>query len=207
MALQRINNGSNSLSSFRATYMGLTSILIALILILATVAVSYAQTPTPTPDPESNMGYDESEAYAIDSMIMCPVCPAETIDQAQVPLARQMKQIIRQKLGEGYSREAILEYFVARYGESILAAPPKRGFNLVAWIFPIVVLIGALGLGFLGLRSMKQKNESGDISDKPGLEPYLEMVDDILAKDKPEAITQRKAIIDPDQSGDSSIHG
>lgn len=204
--MRQINNESISpmrLISIRALFMRLTFMPTVLILIMSTVAVSCA----PTSDSEPAPQYDEAEAYAIDSMIMCPVCPAETIDQAQVPISRQMKQIIREKLAEGYTREAILEYFVERYGESILAAPPKRGFNLVAWIFPIVVLIGSLVLVMLALRSMKQKDELRDIADSPGLEPYLEMVDDILLKGTTKPTTEDKAIINPSQSGDKPTHG
>ena len=176
-----------------------------LILIMGTVAVAYAQTPTS--DSESGAQYDEAEAYNIDSMIMCPVCPAETIDQAQVPLARQMKQIVRDKLAAGESREAILEYFVERYGQNILAAPPKRGFNLVAWVLPVVVLIGSLVLAIFALRAMKQKEVLHDMADDSELEPYLEVVDDILLNSTVEPANQDKASINPIQSGDNPNHG
>ena len=193
------------LTSIRALFMRLTLIPLVLILLMGTVAVAYAQTPTA--DSESEAQYDEAEAYNIDSMIMCPVCPAETIDQAQVPLARQMKQIVREKLAEGESREAILEYFVERYGQNILAAPPKRGFNLVAWLLPVVVLIGSLVLAIFALRSMKQKDVLRDMSDDSELEPYLEMVDDIILNSTTEPATQDKARVNPIQSGDNPNHG
>ena len=48
--------------------------------------------------------YDEAEAQAIDRQIMCPVCPAESIDQAQVPIARQMRQMVRDQLTQGAAR-------------------------------------------------------------------------------------------------------
>ena len=78
----------------------------------------------------------EKQAQEIDQMIMCPVCPAETIDQAQVEISFQMRAIIREMLAEGSTKEEILDYFVDRYGPDILAAPPKSGANLLAWILP-----------------------------------------------------------------------
>ena len=60
-------------------------------------------------------------------MLMCPVCPAETIDQAQVEISFQMRAVVREMLAEGRTREEILDYFVDRYGADILAAPPKVG--------------------------------------------------------------------------------
>ena len=46
----------------------------------------------------------------------------------------------------GRSKDDILATFAARYGDHALAAPPKRGFNLAAWVLPFVA-IGAGGLG------------------------------------------------------------
>lgn len=40
----------------------------------------------------------------------------------------------------------ILDVFVMRYGEAILASPTKSGFNLIAWVLPYLVL-GTIGFG------------------------------------------------------------
>lgn len=146
-----------------------------------------AQTPGPTAAPEQPLGYDQAEAYAIDGMIMCPVCPAETIDQAQVPIARQMRVLVREKLTEGATRQEILDFFAERYGQDILASPPKSGFNLVAWIFPLVGVAAALVAGLLVLRSMSTRPVSQTATVPPiaesadDLDPYLAMVDQELA--------------------------
>lgn len=106
----------------------------------------YAQAPVPA--------YDEAEAQAIDRMLICPVCPAESIDQAQVPLARQMRQQVREMLAAGASRQEILDWFADRYGTGVLAAPPKTGVNLLAWTLPIVGVLAALAAGGLAIRAM-----------------------------------------------------
>ena len=150
----------------------------------------HAQTPNPdSPDPvsiESNPlegTFSESEAQGIDQMIMCPVCPAETIDQAQVEISRQMRKIIRQMLSQGSARDEILDFFVDRYGKDILAAPPKSGANLVAWLMPIAGVLAGLIAMYLILRSMTRKNPilatNPPISDT-SLIPYLQLVDHLL---------------------------
>jgi len=150
----------------------------------------HAQTPNPdSPDPvsiESNPlegTFSESEAQGIDQMIMCPVCPAETIDQAQVEISRQMRKIIRQMLSQGSARDEILDFFVDRYGKDILAAPPKSGANLVAWLMPIAGVLAGLIAVYLILRSMTRKNPilatNPPISDT-SLIPYLQLVDHLL---------------------------
>jgi len=52
-----------------------------------------------------------------------------------------MLTAIKEKVAQGQSREQIIQSFVAQYGEQVLSSPPKRGFNLTAWITPFVVLL------------------------------------------------------------------
>ena len=130
---------------------------------------------------ETSGAYDEAEAQAIDRMLMCPVCPAQTIDQTEVPLAKQMRAQVRELLSEGASRREVLNWFSApeRYGPGVLAEPPRSGLNLIAWIVPGVVVVAALAGGVLTLRAMRRAPatatptaaESGD------LQPYLDTVD------------------------------
>lgn len=170
----------------KAPLKGICSILLVVLVSAFTVEAAHAQTPTPAISPDQVLPYDEAEAYAIAGLIMCPVCPAETIDQAQVPIARQMRQMVRGMLAQGATREEILDFFVERYGQDILASPPKSGFNLVAWIFPLVGVSAALAAGVLVLRSMSSRSASkapqpviGPRVDQD-LQPYLEMVDQQL---------------------------
>ncbi len=134
----------------------------------------------------------EEEAQAIDKGLMCPVCPAETIDQSQVPIAKQMRAIVREKLAAGESREQILAFFVERYGENILAAPQKQGFSLVAWVIPgLGVLVGLAAVG-VAVRMMQRRQGTevptavmpAPVAESGGddLAPYLAMVDEDLGQ-------------------------
>ncbi|MBI4310328.1 MAG: cytochrome c-type biogenesis protein CcmH [Chloroflexi bacterium] len=131
----------------------------------------------------------EEEAQAIDAGLMCPVCPAETIDQSQVPLAKQMRAIVREKLAAGETKEQIQAFFVERYGESVLAAPKKGGFSLAAWGIPLVgVVLGGATVALV-VRGMMRKRDakeeaseaagSGDTADAE-MAPYLQVVDEDL---------------------------
>ena len=57
--------------------------------------------------------------------------------------------------------DAIKGFFVERYGPSVLLEPSRKGFNLVFWLAPpVVLLIGFFGL-FLAIRSMSRKKQTG----------------------------------------------
>ena len=67
----------------------------------------------------------------------------------------------------------------------MLAAPPKSGFNLVAWIFPAVAVVAALAAGFLVLWSMAARRGPKPATDpllEEELEPYLAAVDQELVR-------------------------
>ena len=68
----------------------------------------------------------EERAQGLDKQLICPICPTETIDQSQVQLAKQMKNIVRERLNEGASEQEILDFFVSRYGEDVLAAAKQH---------------------------------------------------------------------------------
>ena len=120
----------------------------------------------------------EERAQSIDQQLICLQCPGETIDQSQVELAAQMRAAVRARLEDGWTRDEVLQYFVDRYGEAVLAAPPKEGFSLLAWVVPPVGLAGALVLLLLVVRSMRirgdQENEGAEGA---SMGDYLAMAD------------------------------
>lgn len=61
--------------------------------------------------------------------------------------AGNIKGLVLERLKIGQSRDEILKYFISAYGEKILSAPTKKGFNLTAWVLPFLALF--VGGGFI----------------------------------------------------------
>jgi len=78
--------------------------------------------------------------------LMSPACPGRTLLNCTSGQAEQWRELIRQKLAQGESKEQVMQYFIDMRGEEILAAPPKRGFALTAWLFPLFILLNGAGL-------------------------------------------------------------
>ncbi len=120
----------------------------------------------------------EERAQSIDKQLICLQCPGETIDQSQVELAAQMRAVVRERLADGWSRAEILQYFVDSYGEAVLAAPPKEGFSLLAWVVPPVGLAGALVLLLLIVRSMRVRgDQANEETEQVQMGEYLAIAD------------------------------
>ena len=89
----------------------------------------------------------------LEDEIMCPVCPGETLEQSSSPAAQQVERLIAVRIQAGDSKQEIKDRLVDQYGPQILAAPPKEGFDLLAWVLPLAGAAGAaLVLAFAAWR-------------------------------------------------------
>jgi cytochrome c-type biogenesis protein CcmH len=68
--------------------------------------------------------------------LRCAVCQNQPVSESNADLARDMRDIIREQLKAGKSREEIVQYFVARYGDYVLMKPPYQGPGFLLWILP-----------------------------------------------------------------------
>jgi cytochrome c-type biogenesis protein CcmH len=84
------------------------------------------------------------EMWQISERLACPVCGGQSIKDSNAPLARQMRTLIIEKLKNGEDSEAIVEFFVDRYGEGVRLDPAKAGFQLAVWAGPIAIVSLAL---------------------------------------------------------------
>jgi cytochrome c-type biogenesis protein CcmH len=85
----------------------------------------------------------------LEGELMCPICAGETLAQSDSPAAQQIKSYIGRRIAAGDTKSEIKGKLVEQWGRRILAAPPRHGFDLLAWALPLVGLLG--GAGIIGL--------------------------------------------------------
>ena len=112
----------------------------------------------------------------VEHEVMCPTCHT-LLELSHAPIAERMRAFIRRRIAVGDSDAEIKRRLVAEFGEGVLAAPPARGFGLVAWLLPIG---GALAVGAavaVSLRRWKRdhrRDEAGVASLEPALSQLLD---------------------------------
>ena len=74
-------------------------------------------------------------AADLEAEIVCPTCKT-TLDQSDSPIARRMKAYIRERIAAGATATQIKDELLVEFGPGVLAEPPKRGFDLLAWLLP-----------------------------------------------------------------------
>jgi cytochrome c-type biogenesis protein CcmH len=123
-----------------------------------------------------------SLAY-LEGQVMCPTCHT-TLDQSDSAAARRIEALISTRVAECWTADQIKTELVANFGAGILAAPPRKGFDLVAWWLPIAgVVAGAAVLAFGVWRwSRDRDGEPPPPSGGDGLDPEsARRLDDALA--------------------------
>jgi cytochrome c-type biogenesis protein CcmH len=92
------------------------------------------------------------------------------------------------QIDSGKTDDAIIAYFVDKYGPTVLAAPPASGFNLAAWVMPFAALgIGTLvAVYFLRRFRMRSAGAAGAIETNQDLGKYQDKVEEELKKFTPE---------------------
>ena len=105
----------------------------------------------------------EEQTRAIASELRCVVCQNLSVADSPSDMAQQMRAIVREQVAAGKSPQEIKDYFVSKYGEWVLLAPTTKGFSLLAWVVPFVVLIAGLALGFIFLRGWTKRKKTDDV--------------------------------------------
>jgi len=113
--------------------------------------------------------------------ILCDCgCHPQSVHDCACGRAEEMRAEIAGEIASGKTGAEVIEAYVARHGEKILLAPPAAGFNLVAWLGPGVVLVGA-ALGLTLVLKRWRRPEAPAAADAPPLEAaWKERVDDAL---------------------------
>jgi cytochrome c-type biogenesis protein CcmH len=119
----------------------------------------------------------------LEGEVICPTCHT-TLDMSSSPIAARMRVYIRRWIAEGDTKSEIERKLVAQFGEGVLAAPPKRGFGLLAWLLPVLgVLAGGAALGVGAWRRSAGRERARPAPAGPPLDPELERrLDDELRR-------------------------
>ena len=82
----------------------------------------------------------------LENQLMCPVCAGETLAQSESLPAQRIKAHLQQRIRQGWTRSQIIDEEKNIWGTRILAAPPRHGFDLLAWVLPLAGILGAAGV-------------------------------------------------------------
>ncbi|NEX23141.1 cytochrome c-type biogenesis protein CcmH [Thiorhodococcus mannitoliphagus] len=96
--------------------------------------------------------------------LRCLVCQNESLAGSQASVAQDLRNEVYRMMQEGKTRDEVVDFLVARYGDFVLYDPPIKPSTYILWFGPFLFL--ALG-GFLLMRAIQRKKAEPeqDLSD------------------------------------------
>ncbi|MGB9521793.1 MAG: cytochrome c-type biogenesis protein, partial [Anaerolineales bacterium] len=133
----------------------------------------------------SNGAITDDQVNAIAKELYCPVCENVPLDVCGTQACEQWRELIRQKLAEGWNANQIKQYFVDQYGDRVLATPPVRGFNWLIYVLPPLMILAGGVILYRALKSWKTSIavEAHQVEiTPPNKEEYLTRIEEELKK-------------------------
>lgn len=96
---------------------------------------------------ESGPRTNADRVNAVAETIKCPQCPSESVAEANVAIAREIRADVARRVDAGETDDQIRAFYVERYGQEILLTPSSSGIAGLVWVIPVVAVVG----GFLVL--------------------------------------------------------
>jgi cytochrome c-type biogenesis protein CcmH len=163
----------------------------------AAPAFAASAQPTATVQPAAGIAVSDNEVNSVAKQLYCPVCENIPLDVCPTQACFQWRELIRQKIGLGWSTEQIRQYFAVQYGDRVLSVPPTRGLNWLVYILPPVAFLAGGFLVFQVLRKMRAagseksaatRAEAAQLSVgprvQPAADPYMNRIEEDLKKRK-----------------------
>ncbi len=117
-------------------------ILVALLAIVG--AVAWSARPHETTAAE--------RVNRITSELRCVTCQGLSVKDSPAASARQMRDIVVQRVAEGRTDDEIRDEFSASYGDWVLLSPPVASWTGLVWLVPLVALVAGLAVVFGRMR-------------------------------------------------------
>jgi cytochrome c-type biogenesis protein CcmH len=108
--------------------------------VAAALAAALAAAPTaPAQDcPRTSLADVEDE-------VMCPACGVPLELATDAPQAKRERDLIVRLVGECKTKDEIKDALKAEFGNSVTAVPEDEGFDLAAYLVPLLALLGGIG--------------------------------------------------------------
>ena len=143
-------------------------------LLLLTVGAASAQSSTP-------VAVTDDQVNAVAGELFCPECENIPLDVCPSQACADMRAEIRQMLEQGWTKGQIKNYYVERYGDRVLGAPPARGWNWLMYVIPPVAILAVAWIFYNSFRTWKRSSLTKD-TQSPEIQSPPAVADDYVAR-------------------------
>jgi cytochrome c-type biogenesis protein CcmH len=112
--------------------------------------------------------------------LRCVVCPNQSIDDSNAPLARDLRRVVRERLAAGDSDAAVMAFVTDRYGEFVRLRPAVQPATYALWFGPPLIL--AAGGAVVAVYLLRRRKAA--TAPDPLTPDERRRVEELLARDR-----------------------
>jgi cytochrome c-type biogenesis protein CcmH len=135
------------------------SLLIGALLAGALAPALSAQSQLEQPPAEDGPHQPHPEALEAIDRVKSPFCPGFMLEVCPSPYAAALRDTLDMMARQGVDSDSLVEWTLARYGDTLRALPEKRGRSLVAWIVPPLAVVLGIATVVVVLRRIRRPRE------------------------------------------------
>jgi cytochrome c-type biogenesis protein CcmH len=137
--------------------------------LLAALAIGVLAGPTAAAAPQTTLADVEDE-------VMCPIC-GTLLELSNSPQAQRQKVFIAKLIAAGETKEEIKDALVAQYGKQVLALPEGSGFDLSAYLVPVIAFLIAIAALAVGVSRWRRQAPGAETGAEAPSEPDAERLE------------------------------
>lgn len=109
----------------------------------------------------------EERYQELSTELRCPKCQNQNIADSNAPIAQDLRRLLHEQLEAGASDDEIRDYMVDRYGEFVRYRPRFGGVTTLLWLAPFLLLLAAVAVAAIVLRSRRGADSHGEAELSP----------------------------------------
>ncbi|MBD1574963.1 MULTISPECIES: cytochrome c-type biogenesis protein [Vibrio] len=96
----------------------------------------------------------EAQFQELSHTLRCPKCQNNSISDSNAELAKDLREKTYLMTKQGKSKQEIIDYMVARYGNFVTYNPPLNATTAILWVAPLSIVL--FGFAFIFLRTRRR---------------------------------------------------
>jgi len=129
----------------------------------------------------------DDEVNAIAKQMYCPVCENTPLDVCPTQACAEWRELIRDKLAEGWTDDQIKTYFVEQFGARVLATPPAQGLNWLVYVIPPLAFLAGVFILYRAFMAWRKSGSESAAASTPTIvekteDEYISRIEEELRK-------------------------
>ena len=94
--------------------------------------------------------------------LRCLVCQNQNLADSNAELAIDLRKEVFEMVESGSSKQDVIDFMVARYGDFVLYRPPLQANTSILWIGPFIILGIGIGIALIFVRRHRLSSDEAD---------------------------------------------